>query len=291
MQDDPPQSPHMSLPAALSRLTNGRLAAQPLWLALGAAALLGLVFGLGAALGFVVGVGAVNGGTATVSAPSGTTIEAVTIQAIRSVNPSVVQIQGRSSRATGGSVGSGEILTSSGYLVTNDHVVRGFSTFAVLLADGRQVAASLVGEAPSEDLAVLKISASNLKPIAVGDSSQVQVGEYTLAVGSPLGLEQSATSGIASALNRQAIEVVDGRTVTMTGLIQTSAPINPGNSGGALVNLRGELIGIPTLSAVEPSSGVAANGIGFAIASNRMKAIVAQLTNGAAGVFASQMAA
>lgn len=193
-----------------------------------------------------------------------------------------MQVQGRGSSATRGSVGSGEILTASGYIVTNDHVVHGFSTFTVLRADRRQIAAHLVGEVPSEDLAVLKISAGNLKPIVVGNSSQVQVDEYALALDSPLGLEQSATSGIVSALILQANEVVDGRTVAITGLIQTSAPINPGNSGGALVNLKGELIGIPTLGAVEPNSGVAANGIGFAIASNCMEASVRQLTGGAA---------
>jgi S1-C subfamily serine protease len=246
---------------------------HPLWLAAGVAALFGLVFGVGAI--------SASPSTSTSSAPSGTTIEATTINVIQTVSPSVVQIQGRGN-GPGGSVGSGEILTASGYIVTNDHVVRGFSSFAVLLADGRQVSAQRIGEAPTEDLAVLKISASDLKPITVGDSSQVQVGEYDVALGSPLGLEQSATSGIVSALNRQANEVVDGRRVTITGLIQTSAPINPGNSGGALVNLKGQLIGIPTLAAVEPSSGVAANGIGFAISSNRMETIVRQLTGGAA---------
>lgn len=250
------------------------LQVHPSRLAIGAIILLGLVGALGALAGCA--------GTSTSSlAPSGTSIEETTINTIRTVDPSVVQVQARGSGSSGG-VGSGEILTTSGYIVTNDHVVRGLTSFSVLLADGRQIAARLVGEAPTQDLAVLKISARNLKPIAVGDSSKVLVGEYALAIGSPLGLEQSATSGIISALNRQANTDVDGQVVTMTGLIQTSAPINPGNSGGALVNLRGELIGIPTLGAVEPSSGVAANGIGFAISSNRMATIVKQLTGGAA---------
>jgi S1-C subfamily serine protease len=236
-----------------------------------------------ALFGLVFGVGALNAGlgTSTSSAPSGTTIEATTINVIQTVSPSVVQIQGRGIGA-GGSVGSGEILTTSGYIVTNDHVVHGFSSYTVLLADGRQMPATLVGEAPTEDLAVLKISASNLKPITVGDSSRVQVGEYALALGSPPGLAQSATSGIVSALNRTVNEVVDGQRISITGLIQTSAPINPGNSGGALVNLKGQLIGISTLGAVEPSSGAAANGIGFAISSNRMETIVGRLTGGAA---------
>jgi putative serine protease PepD len=247
---------------------------HPLWLAASLAALFGLVFA----------VGAMMGSSSTLSSPSGATIEETTINTIQMVDPSVVQIQGRSAvgGSSGGSVGSGEILTTSGYIVTNDHVVRGFPTLMVLLADGRQVPAQLVGEAPTEDLAVLKVSASNLKPIAVGDSSRAQVGEYALAVGSPLGLEQSATFGIISAFNREVNEVVDGKRITITGLIQTSAPINPGNSGGALVNLKGQLIGIPTFGAVEPASGVAANGIGFAISSNHMETIVKQLTGGAA---------
>lgn len=265
------RSPGQATPT--SRPAGRRPPIHPLWLAAGVAALFGLVFG----------VGAISAGpsTSTSSAPSGTTIEATTINVIQKVSPSVVQIQGRGN-GPGGSVGSGEILTTSGYIVTNDHVVHGFSAYAVLLADGRQVSARLVGEAPSEDLAVLKINASNLKPITVGNSGRVRVGEYALALGSPLGLEQSATSGIISALNRTVNEVVDGQRISITGLIQTSAPINPGNSGGALVNFRGELIGIPTLAAVEPLSGSPANGIGFAISSNRMETIVGRLTGGAA---------
>lgn len=280
----PPVAPQATSPAAPSptsyapsappqpaQRAEHRHSLRPLWIALGAAALFGLIFGIGAITG---------GGSLTTRAPSRTSIEETTINVISNVDPSVVQIQGSGS-GPGGSVGSGEILTSDGYIVTNSHVVHGFTSFTVLMANGQQVSARLVGERPSEDLAVLKVNASNLKAIAVGDSSKTQVGEFALAVGSPLGLEQSATSGIISALNREATEVVDGKRFTITGLIQTSAPINPGNSGGALVNLKGQLVGIPTLAAVEPSTGVAANGIGFAISSNRMKTIVNQLTGGA----------
>jgi S1-C subfamily serine protease len=230
--------------------------------------------------GLVFGTGALVGGIA--STPSGTQIEAATINVVQKVSPSVVEVQARGGGTLGSSVGSGEILTTSGYVVTNDHVVHGFSQFTTLLSDGRQISAHLIGEDPHEDLAVLHISAPDLKPIAIGNSSEVQVGQFDLALGSPLGLEHSATSGIVSALNRQAIEQVDGASVVMTGLIQTSAPINPGNSGGALVDLDGQLIGIPTLAAVDPSTGVAANGIGFAISSNRMETVVRQLTGGAA---------
>ena len=252
----------ISQPGAPRRRVN------PLWIVAAALAVFGLVFGV---------AGLVSGATRSPSAPSGNDLEQTTISVIQAVDPSVVQIQAQNSRG-GGSVGSGEILTTSGYIVTNSHVVHGFSSFTVLLASGQQVQATLVGEQPSQDLAVLKINAEGLKPIAVADSSKVQVGEYAIAMGSPLGLEQSATSGIVSALNRSGKEVVDGNVYTLRGMIQTSAPINPGNSGGALVNLKGELIGIPTLSAVDPSTGVAANGIGYAIASNHMETIVHQIT-------------
>jgi len=232
----------------------------------------------------VFGIGAIAQNEQTSSAPSGTTIEATTISTIQAVNPSVVQIQSQGP-GPAGSVGSGEILNTSGYIVTNSHVVHGFSAYTVLLSSGQKAAAQLVGDVPAQDLAVLKINASNLdlKPIAIADSSKVQVGEFAIAMGSPLGLEQSATSGIVSALNREGTELVDGKRYTLTGMIQTSAPINPGNSGGALVNLKGQLVGIPTLAAVDPSTGVAANGIGYAISSNTMQSVVHQLTNGAAG--------
>lgn len=258
---DARQSPPVSQPEPPKRRVN------PLWFVAAAIAVFALVFGV---------AGLANGGARATSSPSGSDLEQTTINVIQAVDPSVVQIQAQNSRG-GGSVGSGEILTTSGYIVTNSHVVHGFSTFRVLLSSGHEVAATLVGEAPSEDLAVLKINAEGLKPITVSDSSKVQVGQYAIAMGSPLGLEQSATSGIVSALNRSGKEVVDGNVYTLRGMIQTSAPINPGNSGGALVNLRGELVGIPTLSAVDPSTGVAANGIGYAIASSHMEAIVHQI--------------
>ena len=184
-----------------------------------------------------------------------------------------MQVQGRGIGA-GGSIGSGEILTSSGYIVTNSHVVHGQRSLSVLLSNGNTVPARLIADIPTQDLAVIKITDSNLQPISVVDSSQVDVGQTAIAMGSPLGLEQSAITGIVSALNREAQERVGDNTFTLTGMLQTSAPINPGNSGGALVNLEGQLIGIPTL-AVDPSTGVAANGIGFAISSNQIEKIIA----------------
>jgi len=248
-------------PTPTPQPSRGLLRAHPVWTALVAVAAVAVAI----ALGFAAGHGTASND-----------LQASTISTISATDPSVVQVQGRGSGIGSGSVGSGEILTSSGYIVTNSHVVHGLSSFTVLLSTGQSVSAQLVGDVPAQDLAVLKISANNLTPIAVGDSSQVQVGEYDIAMGSPLGLEQSATAGIVSALNREGKEVVDGKTYTLTGMIQTSAPINPGNSGGALVNLQGQLIGIPTLSAVDPTTNVAANGIGYAISSNQMETIVAK---------------
>jgi S1-C subfamily serine protease len=194
------------------------------------------------------------------------------VSLVQKINPSVVQVVSKA--AVVGATGSGEIFTSDGYIVTNSHVVHGFSDYSVVLADNRTIPARLVADVVQEDLAVLKISADNLKPIAIGDSSKVQVGAFALALGSPLGLQQSATTGIISALNRSGTELTAEGPVTLRGMLQTSAPINPGNSGGALVNAQGELIGIPTLAAVDPTSGAAANGIGFAITSNHAQEVL-----------------
>jgi S1-C subfamily serine protease len=198
------------------------------------------------------------------------------VDVIKTVQPTVVQVQSQGSQ--GSAIGSGEIVRSDGYIVTNDHVVTGFSQYSVLLSDGKTYPATLVGESPQDDLAVLKISTGNtLQTIAFGDSSKAEVGQFVVALGSPLGLQQSATLGIVSALNRTASEGTNGPAQLLTGLIQTSAPINPGNSGGALVNLSGQLIGVPTLGAIDPNSGGSASGIGFAIASNRVQYVSQQL--------------
>jgi S1-C subfamily serine protease len=216
-----------------------------------------------------------SGAAPTVAVPaSAADLQQTVITVINTVQPSVVQVNSQGSQ--GQAVGSGELLTKDGYIVTNDHVVAGFSNYSVVLSNGKTLTAQIVGEAPSDDLAVLKVSGTNLQPITFADSSKVQVGEFAIALGSPLGLTQSATMGIVSALNRTASEAPNGPAGTLTGLIQTSAPINPGNSGGALVDLQGRLIGIPTLGATSPEGG-AANGIGFAIASDRVKFITDQL--------------
>ena len=211
----------------------------------------------------------------TVAVPSSVEdLEQTLEQVIQLTERSVVEVQATSEEAH--SIGSGDVIRADGYIVTNDHFVRGFTRFQVVLSTGQALLATLVGEAPSDDLAVLKVPASGLQPVLFSDSAKVRAGELVLALGSPLDLQQSVTLGIVSGLNRTASEAPRGPAGTLTGLIQTSAPINPGNSGGALVNLHGELIGIPTLGAVDPTTGDVADGIGFAIPSNQVRSVTAQ---------------
>jgi putative serine protease PepD len=154
-------------------------------------------------------------------------------------------------------------------------VVDNADAFQVTLANGRQHRARLVGSFPADDLAVLHIDADGLQPAAFADSSRLQVGDVALAIGNPLGLQSSVTEGIVSALGRT---VNEDTGVALPNVIQTSAAINPGNSGGALVNLQGQVIGIPTLAATDPDlGGNAAPGIGFAIPGNTVRDIATQL--------------
>ena len=219
-------------------------------------------------------VGSTSAPAVTVSSAT-TSLEQDIENVAKAVAPSVVKITSTSAR--GQAVGSGNILTADGYIVTNDHVVQGFTSYTVQLSDGKTYPAQLIGEAPQDDLAVLKIAATGLKPIAFADSSQVQVGQFAIAIGNPLNLGESVTFGIVSKVNQTASEQPNGPASTLTGLIQTSAPINPGNSGGALVNLQGQLIGIPTLAAINSETGGSANSIGFAISANRVQYVVKQL--------------
>lgn len=216
-----------------------------------------------------------NTNTAITLPASVTDLQQTIIEITNKVQPSVVEVT--STGQTSEAIGSGVILTSNGYIATNDHVVSGYSSFMVRLSDGKTLPARLVGQDSQDDLAVLKIAATNLQPITFADSSKVQVGEFALALGSPLGLENSTTFGIVSAVNRTESEAPGGPATELSGLIQTSAPINPGNSGGALINLQGQLIGMPTLGASDSQNGGTANDIGFAIPSNRIKFVTDQL--------------
>jgi S1-C subfamily serine protease len=173
-------------------------------------------------------------------------------------------------------LGSGVVYDADGDVVTNHHVVAGSRTFVVTLANGKRHTATLVGAFPPEDLAVVRLKGATPAPATFGDSSKLRVGQVAFAIGNPLGLRSSVTDGIISSLGRTVSEGRNGAVVSSA--IQTSAPINPGNSGGALVDLDGQVIGIPTLAALDPAlGGSQAPGIGFAIPSNTVKRIAAQL--------------
>jgi S1-C subfamily serine protease len=193
------------------------------------------------------------------------------------VKPSVVTIT--SSGASGFSpfsvpstgVGSGFVVSASGLILTNNHVVTGATSLTVTLDDGRQLAATVVSTDPTHDLAIVKVDATGLTPVTLGDSSSVQVGQLAIAIGSPLGtFTDSVTQGIISGLNRT-ITVTDESTRSqqdLAGLIQTDAAVNPGNSGGPLLDASGSVVGIITASSSN------AQDIGFAIPINQAKAMI-----------------
>ncbi len=162
------------------------------------------------------------------------------------------------------SLGSGVIVSKEGHIVTNNHVIDQMDAIEVQLHDGRKLAAKVIGVAPANDLAILKVENDALHPIPFGDSEKVDVGEIVFAVGNPFGLEETLTQGIISAKGRRGVEA-DGE------FFQTDAAINPGNSGGALINVRGELVGINT--AIYSQSG-GSQGIGFAIPSRTVRRIL-----------------
>jgi Do/DeqQ family serine protease len=167
-------------------------------------------------------------------------------------------------------LGSGVIIDADkGYIVTNNHVVQDADKILIKLKDGRSFTAKKLGADPQSDIALLQIEAKNLVQIALANSDKLRVGDYAIAIGNPFGLEQTVTSGIVSSLGRSGLNM-DG----FEDFIQTDAAINRGNSGGALVNLRGELIGINT-AILGPSGGNV--GIGFSIPSNMMKNLVDQI--------------
>lgn len=222
----------------------------------------------------VLSSGCTSATTSNTPSPSPTTshvqvnLEDQFIVVVNTVSPSVVAIQ------TGTGLGSGVIFDKNGHIVTNAHVVAGSSTYKVFLSNGRSYAATLTGAFTADDLAVLKIDAPGLQAAEFGDSDHIRVGTIVMAIGSPLGLQGSVTEGIVSAVGRQ---VSEPNGVALPPLIQTSASINPGNSGGALVDLDGQVVGIPTLAAQDPQAGGTAPGIGFAIPSNVAKDIASQL--------------
>ncbi|MFH8730286.1 MULTISPECIES: S1C family serine protease [unclassified Streptomyces] len=208
---------------------------------------------------------------------SGNALQADYQKVIKDVLPSVVQIQASSEQ------GSGIVYDDKGHVVTNAHVVGNEKTFKVTTSNSEtELTATLVYAYPEQDLAVIKLDkvAEGLKPARFADSSKVEVGQITLAMGSPLGLSSSVTQGIVSATGRTVSEnrEAGGTGATIGNMVQTSAAINPGNSGGALVNLDGQVVGIPTLAATDPNMrGGAAPGIGFAIPSSMVTTVADQV--------------
>lgn len=167
------------------------------------------------------------------------------------------------------SLGSGVIVDKSGYILTNNHVIKDADEIKVKLSDKKEFKGKIIGTDPKTDIAVIKIDAANLPVIKWGDSDKLKVGETVVAIGNPYGLSQTVTSGIVSATGRANVGIAD-----YEDFIQTDAAINPGNSGGALVNVKGEMVGVNT--AIFSTSG-GYQGIGFAIPSNMAKAVMENL--------------
>ena len=223
--------------------------------------------------------GACTGTRTPVVIGSGSSMDAKTIASL--VTPSVVSVKVSSS--AGGGNGSGSIYKSNGstsFIVTNNHVVEGAAssgTITIELVDGNQYRGTIVGRDANYDLAVVRINAGNLPTITLGDSTKVSVGESVLAIGSPLGLANTVTSGIISSLNRP---VTTGSTgsESYVNAIQTDAAINPGNSGGALVDSQGRLIGVNSAIATLSSGGASGSiGLGFAIPITEAKRIIDEI--------------
>src|SRR3990170_2120086 len=205
----------------------------------------------------------------------------------RLASPGVVQITASSSGVqsdpSGGqfqtppqqALGSGFVIDKAGHIVTNYHVVEGANDIEVSFSNQDTLTAKVVGTDPSTDLALLQVNASSraLSPLPLANSDKVRVGDQVVAIGNPFGLERTVTAGIVSALQRA---VTAPNRYTIDHVIQTDAPINRGNSGGPLLNVRGEVIGVN--SQIETGGGTTGNvGIGFAVPSNTVKTVVAQL--------------
>jgi len=213
-----------------------------------------------------------NATTTTATAAAGSSSSSCNVISIADEElPSVVTI------FAAGGVGSGEVIRSDGYILTNNHVILpavGGGPLQVVFNDGSAAAATITGRDPLTDLAVIHVSGkSDLRTISVGNSSTLRIGQGAVALGAPLGLSSTVTSGIVSALGRTVhVPGEASQTALLVDAVQTDAAINPGNSGGALVNCSGDLIGVPTAGATVPSpSGEASGGsigLGFAIPVN-----------------------
>ena len=198
------------------------------------------------------------------------------VQIAANAGPAVVTITATSS-GSGTSIGSGFIVRADGYILTNRHVIASGGSLTVQLADGRQFDGTVVGTDPQHDLAVVKVSASGLPTVTLGNSDKLQIGQLAIAIGDPLGtFAGSVTSGVISGMGRS-IDVRDAQTrqpVQLSGLLQTDAAINEGNSGGPLLNAGGQVIGINT------ATDSTAQGIGFAVPINTAATLLSQAEAG-----------
>ncbi len=191
------------------------------------------------------------------------------ITVVDSIAPAVVGISATSDGQAGrGGSGSGVIITPDGYILTNDHVVRGAKRLTATFRDGTSFDADLIGTDPATDLALVRAGGSKLPHATIGDSSALRVGQLVIAIGNPFGFQSTVSTGVVSALGR-ALRSADGRLIE--NIIQHTAPLNPGNSGGPLVDSRGHVVGVNTaIIAI-------AQGIGFSIPSDTVKWVVSQL--------------
>jgi S1-C subfamily serine protease len=233
-----------------------------------------LIVAGGAADHFIIAGSASNNGVSASSvqpASSASALDAATEHAFAIASPSVVYVNN-----VGVGSGSGVIYDSKGNIVTNAHVVEQAQQITVTLSTGKTYPAKLLGTDVADDLAVIHINVTNTPGAHFAGNGQFRVAQTVLAIGNPLDLQQSVTSGLISALNRT---VQESNGAYLPNAIQTSAPINPGNSGGALVTLNGDVVGIPTLEATDPqnNNGGAAQGIGFAVPSTRVTYIAHQI--------------
>ncbi|HUP02070.1 MAG TPA: trypsin-like peptidase domain-containing protein [Gemmatimonadota bacterium] len=197
------------------------------------------------------------------------------IQAVDEVGPAVVGVTARGDAVAGsgrrrqaGGHGSGFLFALDGFALTNSHVVQGATEFEVTLPDGRATGATLIGDDPDTDTAVLRVQGDGLPAARLGDSRRLRVGQLVIAIGSPLGFRSTVTAGVVSALGRT-LRSVTGRLID--DVIQTDAALNPGNSGGPLVTARGEVVGINT-AVIMPAQGIC-----FAVGSNTVESVVGQL--------------